>query len=74
VAPLCVNTLPAIKVTLITDGILFGTLRVNNMVCYIMLCYNTSNCTYEYAVFCEYITVAFSAIVIICATLLALIH
>jgi hypothetical protein len=29
VAQLCVNTLPATKVTLITDGIEFGTLRVN---------------------------------------------
>jgi hypothetical protein len=28
---LCVNTLPATKVTLITDGIYFGSLSVNNV-------------------------------------------
>ena len=30
VSQLCVNTLPATKVTLITDGIKFGTLRVKS--------------------------------------------
>jgi hypothetical protein len=29
VSQLCVNTLPATKITLITDGTLFGSLRVN---------------------------------------------
>jgi hypothetical protein len=29
VSQLCVNTLPATKVTLVTDAILFGKLRVN---------------------------------------------
>jgi hypothetical protein len=29
VSPLCVNTLPATKITLIADGIYFGSLAVN---------------------------------------------
>jgi hypothetical protein len=31
VAQMCVNTLPATKVTLITDGIQFGSLRVKGL-------------------------------------------
>jgi hypothetical protein len=33
VAQLCVNTLPATKMTLITGGILFGALRFNDLYC-----------------------------------------
>jgi hypothetical protein len=36
VSQLCVNTLPATKITLITDGILFGSLRVKALLLVLM--------------------------------------
>jgi hypothetical protein len=51
VAELCVNALLATKVTLITDGISFGTLRVNVVKTSEMIGRNCTNRTQEKLVY-----------------------